>query len=182
MKISISQIITSFFAKSSQKKQTSPTAKTNSSLKLHFSLKRHERSKDSNSTTVTIDIENGTITFSEKRGGFRAGKDENFTKKLTKENEEQIIKFIEEKSFNISLTEDKKIDGYGTSKHFQFEIESPYKAKISINGKSRISGTDSYVKRKWGRKYIESRTNIKNIEYVNNADNFIMLIKMIKVD
>ena len=178
MKISISKIITSFFAKSSQKRQASPTARTNSALKLHFELKRQERSKDSNLTTTTIDIENRVITFSEKRGGFRAGKDENFTKKLTKEKEQQIIKFIEEKSFNINLKEDKKIDGYGTSKHLYFKIESPYKAVININGKSRISGSDTYIKREWGKKYIESRTNIKNIEYVNNADNFIMIIKM----
>ena len=152
------------------------TNMTGTELELNFIKTRRETSKDCNSGTITIKIADGKIKISKEYGGFKAPENEYLEKELTKESEQKIIDFIKKEQLNINLEEHKKTEGMGIAGTLYFEIISPTSSKIDISGKTNIWGTDKYVRKKWGRRYVESRTNIKNIEYFSKANSFIFFI------
>ena len=148
-----------------------------SNLQLNFRLYRKETSKDSNVGTVEITILNSKVTISKKYGGFRAAEDKFQEIQLDAEMEQKIIEYIEQQELNVNLEEFKKTDRMGVARNFSLEIIKPYSYKIEIEGKTNIWGTDKYVRKKWGRRYVKSRTNLKNIEYMDKANSFIFFIK-----
>lgn len=150
-------------------------AQKNNNLQLTFSLIKKASGKDSNLTYTEIEISNNQINISKKHG-FRPQKYENLEKPINDEQSQKILDFIEINKLNINIEEHKKTEGIGTAGFLQFNMILPTKSEISIDGKIRMSGTDKYVRKKWGRRYIKSRTNIKNIEYFDIALNFINLI------
>ncbi len=152
------------------------TSMTGTKLKLNFIKTYRETSKDCNSGTIQIVIADGKINISKEYGGFKAPENEYFEKELTKELEQQIIDFIEKEQLNINLKEEQEIEGIGISSSLYFEIISPTSSKIEISGKTNIWGSDEYVRKNWGRKYVESRTNITNIEYFSKAKSFVYYI------
>lgn len=152
---------------------------TASKLQLHFNLKRKETSKDSNSSSTSIIINNDLITYNKMFQGFRASDNESLSKKITPKAENEITNFIIEKELNVNLSETKETSGIGIATHLSFSIESPFNHKINISGKSNIWGTDEYVRKEWGRKYVKSRTNIENLKYIEAAESFIRLINKI---
>ena len=148
-------------------------------LELNFTKIHKERSKDNNSHTTKIEIADNKITISDEYGGFKAPENKYSEKELTKNDKQKIIEFIKKNQLNIDLKEHQKTDGLGISGFFYFELKSPTNSKIEIIGMTNMWGTDKYVKKKWGRKYVESRTNIKNIDYFSKANGFIFLINNI---
>ena len=146
-------------------------------IHISFILTHRETSKDSNSETITIEISNSKISISKTYGGFKAQDNVSCKKKMTDEMKQKIWTFIEENSLNTNLSEAKETENIGISGSICFEIKSPIQTKINIEGKTNIWGNDEYVKKNWGRKYVKSRTNIKNIEYFDIATGFVFLIE-----
>ena len=152
----------------------------NDNFKLELSFKRKEKSKDSNWEITSILISDNHIKYSCKYGGFRAPEDEHNNKKVDSNIVKKIVDYIKRSGLNKNISEKRKTDGIGVAGFLNLEIQiAGRKTLISIEGKTNIWGTDDYVKREWGRKYVKNRTNIKNIEYINKAEDFIRIIKMI---
>ena len=145
-------------------------------LKLTFYLLHKETSKDSSLSTISIEIAKKTIRISKKHGGHRAPEDKYEEKKINSTEEQKIIDFIEKNKLNIDLKEHRKTEALGIAQQFLFKMISPAESEISIEGKTNMWGTEKYVRKKWGRRYVKSRTNIKNIEYFSVANGFIFLI------
>ncbi len=90
--------------------------------------------------------------------------------------EDEFRKGISIEDSVAAEVEEQEIEGIGISSSLYFEIISPTSSKIEISGKTNIWGSDEYVRKNWGRKYVESRTNITNIEYFSKAKSFVYYI------
>ena len=150
---------------------------TRKSLSLNFYLEFDETSKDCSTSLIEIKILKRKITVSKKYYGFKVPENEFFEKSIDLEIENKIIKYIEKEKLNFNIKEKQKKDGIGISGYLKFEILSPQYSKIFIEGKTNIWGNSDYVVNEWGEKYVETRTNIENIEYFIKAENFIKFIE-----
>lgn len=148
-------------------------------LLLNLILNSHERSKDINGSTTELTIENRKIIFKKEFYGFKAAKGKHFKKKISPEEEEIIIEQLKKLSLNQNISETKDTDSIGIEKKLNIEISKPFTCVIHIVGKSNIWGTDDFVLKEWGKKYIESRTNIENIEIISNAESLISFINIL---
>lgn len=148
-----------------------------SNIKIDLVLKQKETSKDSNSETISIKIFDEKILINKQYSGFKAPENKKVEKKLNKDKKQQIFNFIQEHKLNVNIEEQKKIEGIGIEGYLRFEIYQPDTTAILINGKTNIWGTDDYVKKTWGKKYVESRTNIENIGYFGKARSFVHFIE-----
>ena len=146
-----------------------------SDYKFSLSLKRQERSKDSNWRITKITVASGKVSVTKNYGGFKSQKNKQSEKKINPATEKEIFDFIVSNKLNINLKEHRKT-GIGISAFLDIELTTNKTTNINISGMSKIWGTDSYVKKQWKKKYIKSRTNIKNIEYIELAENFIKFI------
>jgi hypothetical protein len=146
-------------------------------LELHFELSYNETSKHPNSETTKIQILDRKVQLSKKYQGSRAHKDEHFEKKLNDMTEKKLIDFLNTNHFYINYQEIKDIKGIGISGHLAIEIKSPYNSIIQIDGKTNMWGSDDYVRKEWGEKFVESRTNIEKVNYFIWANQFIAMIK-----
>ena len=145
-------------------------------LVLKLKLEFRETSKDSNSETVILEVTNKRILINMQYGGFMAPDNIVIEKKADKDKIEQIYEFVQEQKLNVNIEELKETRGIGIEGHLYFEIYQPDTTLIQISGKTKIWGTDDYVKKNWGEKYIESRTNLENINYFSKAESFVSFI------
>lgn len=150
---------------------------SDSTFQLSLKLIHRETSKDCNSSTTTINIVNGLITISKNYGGFKAPEDTYQEKELAPELLTKIYQLIEKENLNINITEQNETGGLGIAGHLSLELTGTYNSEINISGKTNIWGTDEYVKQNWGRQYVDSRTNIQNIEFFSKANTLITLIE-----
>lgn len=150
---------------------------SDSTFQLSLKLLHRERSKDSNNSTTTINIGNGIITISENYGGFKAQEDTYQEKKLTPEMLNKICQQIEKENLHVNITEQKETGGIGIEGHLSLKLSGTYDTEINISGKTNIWGTDQYIIKNWGKQYVDSRTNIQNIEYFSKVNLLIYFIK-----
>lgn len=150
---------------------------SDSTFKLSLKLLHRETSKDCNSSTTTINIVNGIITISKNYGGFKALEDTYQEKELIPEMLTKIYQLIEKENLNINITEQNETGGLGIAGQLSLKLTGTYNSEINISGKTNIWGTDKYIKQNWGSRYVDSRTNIQNIEYFSKANSLISLIE-----
>jgi hypothetical protein len=146
-------------------------------LIIDLKLSHKETSKDSNNETITIKSNAQKLLLKKEYSGFKAPENETVEKNLDKEKLKLIFDYIKEHQLNVNLKELKKTDGIGISGYLKFEIFQPDTTTILIEGKTNIWGADDYVKKEWGKKYVESRTNIKNIKYFDKARSFVRFVE-----
>lgn len=157
--------------------QPDQTTMEQKDLLIDFTLRHKESSKDSNSKTITIKINSQKLLIKKEHNGFKAPDNETVEKNLDKEKLKLIFDYIKEHQLNVNLKELKKTDGIGISGYLKFEIFQPDTTTILIEGKTNIWGADDYVKKEWGKKYVESRTNIENIKYFEKARSFVRFVE-----
>jgi len=150
---------------------------SHSTFQLNLKLIRREKSKDSNNSTTSLNITNGIITISEKHGGFKAQEDTYQEKELTPEMLIKICQLIEREKLHVNITEHKETLGIGNEGHLSLKLTGTYNTEINISGQTNIWGSDQYILQKWGKQYVDSRTNIQNIEYFGKANYLISFIK-----
>jgi hypothetical protein len=146
-------------------------------LEMNFELSYVETSKGSSSETTKIEILDRKVLVSKKYHGSKSHKDEHFEKKLNDITEKKLINFLNSNNFYVNYQETKDIKGIGISGHLSIEIRSPYNSDIKIDGKTNIWGSDDYVRKQWGEKYVKTRTNIEKVDYFIFANQFIALVK-----
>jgi len=148
-----------------------------SNLLLNFVLIYDETSKDSNSETIKISISDKKIQITKNYNGFKAPENKQFEKDMDEEMKKNITEFIEKHQLNTDIKELKETKGIGIEGYLRVEIFQPKTTTIIIEGKTNIWGSDDYVKKNWGKQFVESRTNIENIKYFSKAKSFVQFIE-----
>lgn len=147
-------------------------------IAMNFSLKRSERSKDSNDSKVQINISNQVITISRFYGGRDPRKNTRKEIKINSKIEVKIIQFLKENELDKDLEEHQKTDGIGIAKALILTIDYPFQSKISIEGKTTFWGASNYPQKKGEPKVKQSRTtNLQNIVYFEKASSFVSFIE-----
>ncbi len=146
-------------------------------IELHLTLRYQETSKDSNWSLTTVDIKSSELNIVKTYGGFNAQPNTSSEKKLTGADEQKIIDYLVKNELNVDLTEKKASGGIGLAVFLNLKITNPVKSEINLEGKYKIWGSDEYIAKEWGKEYVKSRSNIKNIRYVNKAASFISFLE-----
>lgn len=144
---------------------------------IKVSYSENEVSKDSNSKTVSIQVYEDKVLYNESYSGFKAPDDKTKKFKLKEKDFEEIINKFESLGLNKNLSEIKSTEGIGINGFLKVEYYDSTKTVIHIEGKKNIWGADDYVKKNWGEKIAEKRTNIDNVEYFSKVSRFIRFIK-----
>ena len=143
---------------------------------INFSLSFNETSKDSNGSSVSIQVFENGIKIVKKYHGFDPREEETYEKEMSDEKKQKIMDFVVKNNLNINVKEIKDTDGIGVAGYLKFDVFDKDTTSIQIVGEFTMGGTDSYVKKTWGKKYVKSRTNIENITYFDTAKDFVRFI------
>ncbi len=156
--------------------------KPKSDFYLKINLLNSETSKDSNSQKTEIVIKNHKISYQWNYEGYHPDEDLEDYKKVNREldtgelkkiidntQKMNILKNVEEKSKKGSI-------GIATSLSLEMHMKQK-KTFIHISGMLNMWGNDDYVKNKWGKQYIKTRTNLKNNDLYKKIVNIISLIE-----
>lgn len=148
----------------------------NNKMIIDLKLTSKEASKDSNSETVTIQVYENKVIFNKSHSGFKAPKDKSKKFRIKEKELQNIVNEFESLGLNKNLSETKSTQGIGVSGFLEIEFNDQLKTVIKIEGKTNIWGADDYVEKNWGKEFVESRTNITNIEYFSKAERFINFV------
>ncbi len=148
----------------------------NCRLQMTMELSYRETSKDSHTRKQTVSICDCNVEMFYGVTG-RFFDESELIIKLNEEKEQQIIDYLIKNGLNVSVEEQQKTDGIGIAGTLILNVTSPFVAHINIKGKTNIWGSDDYVKKEWGKEYVESRTNLKNSHYFSKADSFLYFLK-----
>ncbi|MEN8154333.1 MAG: hypothetical protein ABFR75_09950 [Acidobacteriota bacterium] len=141
---------------------------------LKINLSNREFSKDSNSQTYIVKIENGKFDYKFRYGGFPDNRKEEKSRDLGPEELSKVIKYIRERKINIPVTEVISTKANGPS------IKVNLSLFMKLDGEemeTKISGNYSIFR---GDGKIKGKI-IKNKGYVDSVMSLIRSLKRDKV-